>query len=58
MEIENRTQWHPAFCTSMELELMENEKALLYDREHNLGSEPLQIDLLIIRKKRWISSIR
>ncbi len=51
MEIENRTQWHPAFCTSMELELMENEKALLYDREHNLGSEPLQIDLLIIRKE-------
>ena len=51
MEIENRTQWHPAFCTSMELELMENEEALLYDREHNLGSEPLQIDLLIIRKE-------
>lgn len=50
MEIENRTQWHPAFCDSMELELAENKKGLTYDREHNLSSEPLRIDLLIIKK--------
>ncbi len=50
LEIENRTQWHPAFCASMELELAENKKDLTYDREHNLSSEPLRIDLLIIKK--------
>ena len=50
MEIENRTQWHPAFCSSMELELIENKKELTYDREYNLSSEPLRIDLLIIKK--------
>lgn len=50
MEIENRTQWHPAFCASMELELAENKKGLTFDREHNLSSEPLRIDLLIIKK--------
>lgn len=48
MEIENKTQWHPAFCAIMELELAENRKGLLYDPEHNLSSEPLRIDLLII----------
>lgn len=51
MEIENRTQWHPAFCSTMELELMENEKGLAYDPEYYLSREPLRIDLLIIKKK-------
>lgn len=50
LEIENKTQWHPAFCTSMELELMENQNGLSYEREYNLSSEPLQIDLLVIKK--------
>ena len=50
LEIENRTQWHPAFCASMELELAENKKDLTYNREHNLSSESLRIDLLIIKK--------
>lgn len=51
MEIENRTQWHPAFCSTIELELMENEKGLAYDPEYYLSREPLRIDLLIIKKK-------
>ncbi len=51
MEIENRTQWHPAFCSTIELELMENRKDLTYDPEYYLSREPLRIDLLIIRKK-------
>lgn len=50
MEIENRTQWHPAFCASMELEFAENKRGLSYDTEHNLSNEPLRIDLLIIKK--------
>lgn len=51
MEIENKTQWHPAFCSAIELELRENKSCLEYDREHNLSSEPLRIDLLVIKKK-------
>ena len=51
MEIENRTQWHPAFCSTMELELIENRNDLTYDPEYYLSREPLRIDLLIIRKK-------
>lgn len=34
----------------MELELQANKKGLTYDMEHNLSSEPLGIDLLIIKK--------
>ncbi|MEZ3478607.1 MAG: hypothetical protein K1W08_08400 [Lachnospiraceae bacterium] len=52
MEIENRTQWHPAFCSTMELELIENRNDLTYDPEYYLSREPLRIDLLIIRKSR------
>lgn len=35
----------------MELELIENEKGLVYDPEYYLSREPLQIDLLVIKKK-------
>ncbi len=51
LEIENRTLWHPAFCSTMELELIQNKDGLIYDSEYNLSREPLRIDLLIIRKK-------
>ncbi|MDE7274465.1 MAG: hypothetical protein K2N95_15670 [Lachnospiraceae bacterium] len=50
MEIENKTHWHPAFCAAMELELRANNKGLINEPEHNLSSEPLRIDLLIIKK--------
>ena len=51
MEIENKIQWHPAFCSAIELELRENKDCLDYSREHNLGRKPLQADLLVIKKK-------
>lgn len=51
MEIEDNIQWHPAFCSAMELELREYKKYLRYEREHNLGKMPLKIDFLVIRKK-------
>ncbi len=50
MEIEDKIQWHPAFCSAMELELREYKKYLRYEREHNLGKMPLKIDFLVIRK--------
>lgn len=52
MEIEDNIQWHPAFCSAMELELRENKKDLIYEREHNLSKMPLKIDFLVIKKKQ------
>ncbi|MCI8901967.1 MAG: hypothetical protein HFH76_15380 [Lachnospiraceae bacterium] len=54
MEIQDNIQWHPAFCSAVELELREYKKYLTYEREHNLGKMPLKIDLLIIKKRRDI----
>ena len=51
MEIKDNIQWHPAFCSAMELELRENKKDLIYEREHNLSKMPLKIDFLVIKKK-------
>lgn len=51
MEIEDKKQWHPAFCAAIELEFREDKEALQYEREHNLSKKPLQIDLLVIKKE-------
>jgi len=51
LEIEDKIQWHPAFCSAVELELREYKGCLSYEREHNLGRMPLRIDLLVIKKK-------
>lgn len=51
MEIEDNIQWHPAFCSAMELELREYKRYLKYEREHSLSKMPLKIDFLVIRKK-------
>lgn len=51
MEIEDNIQWHPAFCSAMELELREYKRYLKYEREHNLSKMPLKIDFLVIKKK-------
>lgn len=46
-----RIQWHPAFCSAIQLELRDYEECLEYINEYNLTKKPLQIDLLIIKKK-------
>lgn len=48
-------QWHPAFVSAMNLELLENRKDLVFEREYNLNTKPLEIDLLIIKKKKEVS---
>jgi len=50
LEIEDKRQWHPAFCAAMELEFREDKDILHYEREYNLSKKPLQIDLLVIKK--------
>ena len=52
MTKETRTQWHPAFCAAMRLELIENKADLDYENEYNLNSKPIQMDLLVIKKSR------
>ena len=52
MTKETRTQWHPAFCSAMRLELIENKADLDYTNEYNLNSKPIQMDLLVIKKSR------
>ncbi len=44
-----KIQWHPAFCYAMRLELRD-VKGLEYTDEYNLTSKPLQIDLMIVKK--------
>ncbi len=48
------TQWHPAFCSAMKLELKDDAQYLEYQNEYNLNTKPLQIDLLIIKKLKSI----
>lgn len=45
-------QWHPAFISAMNLELLENKNDLVFEREYNLNTKPLEIDLLIIKKEK------
>lgn len=45
-----RVQWHPAFVAAMNLELRQNKNELIYEREYNLNTKPLSIDLLVLKK--------
>ena len=51
---DNKIQWHPAFVSAMNLELAENREDLMYEKEYNLNTKPLEIDLLVIKKDRDI----
>ncbi len=46
---EVKIQWHSGFVAAMELELAANRKNLVYEREYNLNTKPLEIDLLVIK---------
>ena len=45
-----KKQWHPAFVAAMMLELKENRESLFFEKEYNLNTKPLEIDLLVIKK--------
>lgn len=47
---DTKIQWHPGFVAAMNLELSQNRDDLIFEKEHNLNTKPLEIDLLIIRK--------
>lgn len=47
---ETKIQWHPGFVAAMNLEFEENRDNLIYEKEYNLNTKPLEIDLLVIKK--------
>lgn len=49
---DTKIQWHPGFVAAMDLELAENRADLVYEKEYNLNTMPLEIDLLVIKKDR------
>lgn len=46
----HRIQWHSGFVAAINLELSANRADLVYEREYNLNTKPLEIDLLVIKK--------
>ena len=51
-EREIKIQWHPGFVAAIDLELSANRKDLIYEKEYNLNTKPLEIDLLVIKKEK------
>lgn len=43
-------QWHPAFFAGVQIELAEDAGNLAFENEHQLGTKPKMIDILIIKK--------
>lgn len=48
---DTKIQWHPGFIAAMNLELTQDRKNLLFEKEYNLNTKPLEIDLLVIKKE-------
>ena len=48
---DRKIQWHPGFTAAMHLELSEYKDKLVFEKEYNLNTKPLEIDLLIIKKE-------
>jgi len=47
-----RIAWHPAFVQAIQQELEDYLDVLTFESEHQLTTEPLKIDVLIIKKKK------
>lgn len=50
LDKEFKTQWHPAFCSALKLDLEEYSKDLYFESEHILNTKPLQIDMLVVKR--------
>jgi len=47
-----RISWHPAFGQAIRRELEGYLDVLTFESEHQLATEPLKIDVLIIKKEK------
>ena len=45
-----KLSWHPAFYASIQIEFEEEADKLTFENEHQLGTDPMSIDVLIIKK--------
>ena len=54
---DTKIQWHPAFVAAMGLELKQNRDDLIFEKEYNLNTKPLEIDLLVIKKTASVQII-
>jgi len=43
-------QWHPAFYAGLQIEFEKESDKLIFENEHQLGTKPKEIDVLIIKK--------
>jgi hypothetical protein len=50
-----KLKWHPAFLQAMKLELSDYRDSLEFKYEYQLTSEPLRIDLIIIKKPKGMA---
>lgn len=54
-EQKERLQWHPAFYAGLQIELEDEADQLIFENEHQLGTKPKEIDVLIIKKEPFYS---
>jgi hypothetical protein len=47
-----KSRWHPAFFEAIQQELFDYQDSLEFKNEHPLNTEPLRIDVLIIKKPK------
>jgi hypothetical protein len=53
--VRSKLKWHPAFMQAIQMELFDYRDSLEFKYEYQLTSEPLRIDLLIIKKPKNLS---
>jgi hypothetical protein len=51
----DKLHWHPAFLQAIQLELIDYRNSLEFKYEYQLASEPLRIDLLIIKNPKKLT---
>ena len=47
---EKKIQWHPGFAAALDLEFRSDREYLHFEKEYNLNTKPLAVDLLVIKK--------
>ena len=47
---ESKLQWHPAFYAEMQIEFEEESEELIFENEHQLGTKPREVDVIITKK--------
>lgn len=45
-------QWHPAFYATAQIEFQEEAEYLEFENEHQLGTKPMSIDVLVIKNEQ------